>query len=399
MADLLHSYSYPILRNFEVQELKDFLPNYIQDFSKKLRAIQAPGRNWTKIVEVLNENLKESEESDNQIDEVLFEKIIYNLPDHIHLYHLESEIDADEFISRFEEEPQFNRKVNATVANDEKFISIRKEGNRVLILYRFETVKLGEDEQKAIFYVPCILDFENSQLQIRLRKHYMSKSTANHITVLDTVKDFVNTLDADISIQDYTESNIHNLLYQIFKEESDKAETVIKENMNDRLTEETVNKKILTFLQTELKMLEPELYSDRVKSAFYQDLSLHLDPVVFYKGFIFAFTFLDKNFIKSSTRNPKRDPIYNSKVYWNLKDLIHEYKEVSELSCYWKFDEEDFEKQPEGENFHFVEVSLRERNGSLEIHYYNNPSEKRRLKEEYVHSRISKYLFEKTLSE
>jgi hypothetical protein len=398
MVNLLHSYTYPILRNFEVQELKEILPDLIEDFSKKLKAIETPGRNWTKIVEVLNDNLSENEESDTLIDQVLFERIVYNLQDHVHLYHLESEIDADEFISRFEEEPQYNRKINATVAADEKFISIRKEGNRVIILYRFETIKLGGDEQKAIFYVPCILDFENSLLQIRLRKHYMSRSSAKHAQVMGKLKEFVNNLDVDISIHDYTETSIHSLVYQIFKEESVKAEAVIKEHMKD-LTEETVNEKILSFLQNELKMAEPELYSDRVKSAFYQDLSLHLDPTEFYKGFIFAFTFLDKNFIKSSTRNPKRDPIYNSKVYWNLKDLIHEYEEVSELSCYWKFDEHDFEKQPEGLNFEFLEVSLRERNGSLEIHYYNSPSEKRRLKEDYVHSRISKYLFEKTLSE
>lgn len=396
MTDLLHTYSYPILRNFEVQELKDFLPNYIEEFSKKLRAIQTPGRNWSKIVEVLNENLSENVESDNKIDQELFERIIYNLQDHVHLYHLESEINADEFISRFEEEPQLNRKINTTVAADEKFISIRKDGNKVLILYRYETITLGGDEQKAIFYVPCILDFENSLLQIRLRKHYMSRSTANHGMVLNKLKTFVNDLDADIAIRDYSEIGINSLVYQIFKEESAKAETVIKEHMND-LTEEAVNSKIISFLQDELKMSEPELYSDRVKSAFYQDLSLHLDPTEFYKGFIFAFTFLDKNFIKSSTRNPKKDPIYNSKVYWNLKDLIHEYEEVSELSCYWKFDEEDFEKQPEGEDFLFVEVSLRARNGSIEIHYYGSPKEKRRLKEGYVHSRISKYLFEKTL--
>lgn len=201
-----------------------------------------------------------------------------------------------------------------------------------------------------------------------------------------------------MSAQSYNEPEIHRMIYNVFKEESAKAESVIKEHMAEGLTEEAINEKILNFLEKDLEMSDPELYSDRVKSAYYQDLSLHLNPSTFYNGFISAFTFLDRNLIRSSTRNPKRDPIYNSKVYWNLKDLIHEYEEVSELTCYWKFNESDFTALP-GEDFEFVEVSLRERSGSIEIHYYNSPSEKRRLKEDYVHFRISKYLFESTLPE
>ncbi|WP_273834891.1 hypothetical protein [Guptibacillus sedimenti] len=399
MADLLRTYSSPILRNFEVQDLRELLSNEIEDFSKKLKAIPTAGTSWEKFAEVLNDNIKENPDVDKKIDEMLFEKLFFNLQDHVHLFHLESEIDANEFMSRFEDEPQVDRMLSATVKPDEKFISLRQEENKVLILYRIETIKLGDSEQKSIFYVPCLLDFDNSLLQIRLRKHYVSKSIPNHNTVLQTVKAFINNIDGDLSLNDYTETTIHSLVYSIFKEESEKAEIVIKEHMDENLTEEAVDNKILSFLENDLKMADPELYSDRVKSAFYQDLSLHLDSKMFYNGFIFAFTFLDKNFIQSKTRNPKRDPIYNSKVYWNLKDLIHEYKEVSELSCFWKFDENDFSKLPEKETFDFVEVSLRERVGSIEIHYYNSPSTKRRLKEDYVHYRISKYLFEETLSE
>ncbi|RRN68444.1 hypothetical protein EI200_19700 [Peribacillus simplex] len=398
MENLLRAYTSPILRNFEVQELKTFLPDYITDFPKKLRAVEAPGTSWEKIVQILNKNMEEDEASNELIDAVLFEKLFFN-QDHVHIYHLDSEIDANEFITRFEEEPQLNRHVNATIEAEEKFISMRQIGNTVLILYRYETIKLGNSGQRAIFYVPCLLDFDKSLLQIRLRKHYAAASSTKHGEILSKMKDFINSLDGDVSAQPYSESDVHSMVYNIFKEESEKAESVIKEHMADGLTEETINEKILDFLENDLEMSEPELYSDRVKSAFYQDLSLHLDPSTFYNGFISAFTFLDKNFIRSSTRNPKRDPIYNSKVYWNLKDLIHEYEEVSELTCFWKFNEKDFDALPEGETFEFVEVSLRERNGSIEIHYYNSPSKQRRLKEDYVHYRISKYIFKETLSE
>ncbi|KGR75076.1 hypothetical protein [Ureibacillus sinduriensis] len=393
MEELLRTYRSPILRNFEIKSvLNTILPSHIPDYFKKLRAITDTGNSWEKISRVLDTNMVEFPESDKAIESMLFEKLFFEVQDHVHLYHFESEIDADEFVSRFEDEVYINRPLNAIVLPNEKVISMRKDGNTILFLYRFETIKLGGDEQNANFYVPFLLDFENSILQIRLRKHYLSKSSANHIALLDELKNFINNLDGDLSISEYNESTVHSLLYNIFKEESENAEEIIKQHMKDHLTEGEIDRKILTFLKDELYMEEPELYSERVKSAYYQDLSLHLNPTEFYNGFIFAFTFLDKNFIRSSTRNPKRDPIYNSKVYWNLKDLIHEYEEVSELSCFWKFEEEDFEKVPEGEDFLFVEVSLRERYGSIEIHYYNSPSEKRRVKEKYVHSRIGKYL-------
>ncbi|WP_062105245.1 hypothetical protein [Bacillus niameyensis] len=399
MPDLLRLYRTSILRNFEIKNiLSDVLPTHIEDYMKKLRASEVVGNSWDKIAALLNQYMEEFPDIDANIDNDLFEKLIFDVQDHIYIFPIESEIDAEELISRFDGEPQLNRHLNAVVEPKEKLISIRIEGNKILLLYRQETIKLGASEEETNFYVPCVIDFDNSLLQIRMRRHYLSKSTTNLTSVLSQVKNFINSLDGDIVVNDYNESTVLSLLYNIFKEESERAENVIKEHMKDKLTEEVVNQKISLFLQDELKMSEPELYADRVKSAFYQDLSLHLDPTEFYNGFIFAFTFLDKNFIKSSTRNPKKDPIYNSKVYWNLKDLIHEYKEVSELACYWKFDEGNF-KIPAGKDFEFVEIFLREKYGSIEIHYYNSPSEKRRLKEDYVHSRISKYLFQDTLSE
>lgn len=197
MENLLRSYTSLILRNFEVQELKSFLPDYISEFSKKLRAVETPGTSWEKIAQVLNANMEENQESNELIDAILFEKLFFN-QDHVHIYHLESEIDADEFISRFEEEPQLNRPVNATVESDEKFISVRKEGNKVLILYRYESIKLGSSGQKAIFYVPCLLDFDKSLLQIRLRKHYAAASSTKHGEILSRMKEFINSLDGDV---------------------------------------------------------------------------------------------------------------------------------------------------------------------------------------------------------
>ncbi|MCM3789471.1 hypothetical protein M3221_13780 [Domibacillus indicus] len=391
MANLRHTYTSPLLRNFEIQDLKSFLPEYIDDFTKKLTN-QTGDNGWYKISEVLNEFIQNDENADNEIDKILFEKLFFNLQDHVHLFHLESDINADEFVSRFQDRSVFLSKLSTLTQSEDKLISLRRDGNKIFLLYKYDTITLGSTGQRSNFYIPCMLDFENSLFQIRLRKHYITSSPYKHNDLLTNIKSYVNELDGDISIHSYNETHIYNLIYSIFKEESENAEKIIKQSMNDDLTEEIVDQKIIDFLADQLAMSNPEGYSDRVKSAFYQDLSVHMDPSTFHDGFISAFTFLDKNFIKSSTRSPRRDPIYNSKVYWNLKDLIHEYEEVSELACFWKFNEANFDAHPEGNEFEFVEVALRERNGSIEIQYYQSPNEKRRLKEEYVYYRIKRHL-------
>ncbi|UOR12002.1 hypothetical protein [Halobacillus amylolyticus] len=384
------SYTATLLRNLEItHDLKPFLRVDMHDFNRKYEEITGDN-GWQKMQNLVNQEIEQGRYEDSNLDEFIFNRLVFDKQDHTYVINLESDIDEDELMERYSDSPAFNRKVAQTIASDEKVISIRQNGNSVVILYKYESVYLGQTEDKANFYTPIILDFDKNSVRIKLRKHYLSRANTNLKGILTHLSHFLNTLDADVSISRYNEATIHSdILYQLYSEESQHAEEVIKANLGG-LTETQLNTKIMEFLENDLEIHNPSHYVDRVTAAFYQDRAMHLPDHLFYEGFIFGFTFFDRQITKSSTRNSNKDPIYKTKLYWNLKDLIHEYEEVSEVSMYWRFNENDFDETPEGEDFSFVEVSIREKYGCLEIHYYN--AKERRVKEEYVLHRIKEYI-------
>lgn len=386
----LQSYTVPLLRNFQIQELTPVLKQCITGYNKKIQ--ETTGENgWQKISTLLDAE-KSNGWDDVSFDKFLFNQLTFTLPDHVYLCHLKTTFTADSFINKYNKTPFFNRKLASTIHSKEKIISIRKFNNQVVFLYKAGVSLLGKTEQRSLFLVPCVLDFENGFLLIKIRKHYLSRNNNNINSLINEICTYLNSmLDEDLQIQRFTKTSIHNILYKIFSDESSKAEKIIKDN-TPKLTESEINSKILGFLGKELKLSDPQNYLDRVKSAFYQDASLQIEDSLFYKGFIFGFTFFDKNLIKSATKNPSREPVYNSKVYWNLKDLIHEYEEVTELSLFWKFHKTNFTLTPPGNNFGFVEITISEKYGSFELHFYKGLGNEGSLRENYVIYKIKEYL-------
>ncbi len=390
MTDM-HKYKIALLRNFEVQYLKPLLARYIEDFNKKFD--QAPGSNgWSKLNSLLEEIITKKTKSYEEIDKQFFEKLVFETPDHIYIRPLESDIDADEFEERYSDHTAMNRKLFSGISSNDKLITIRKYDNKIVLLYQFGTHKISEETILTLI-CPCVIDFNKERIIIRTKAHYVKKSRVKLGDIIDTIKDHINNkLDFEVSVGEYNPSMLHQTLFEMFKIESEKAEIVIKEHMNETNESELIHK-INDFLKTDLRLHEPDKYIDRVKYAYYQDLSSSLKSSDFRNGYIFAFTFLDRQLTKSVTRNVLRDPIYNKKVYWNLKDLIYDYGELIEISLHWRFNKDDFEQIPEGDDFSFVEVSFRETNKSLEIHFYNAKAEDRRSREEYVLHRLGEYLY------
>lgn len=108
---------------------------------------------------------------------------------------------------------------------------------------------------------------------------------------------------------------------------------------------------------------------------------------------MFAFAFFDGLSTKSTTRDAGRFNVYNKKLYWTLKDLIHTEQKITELSMYYKFNPKNFDAEIEGENFYFVEATLKESYGSLMIDFYKNKFDSTRgIRNGYVISEIKKYL-------
>jgi len=309
----------------------------------------------------------------------------------------ESDIGIDEFYDRHAHLTKYNRKLTDIRNSESELVSIRRIDNDVIFLYRFGVVNAESDKPVSI-YVPCIFDFENNLLHIKMRINYIKKSEYKAIDLITKINDEINAEnDVDITISAYNPSALKKVLYNVFSKEAEDAESIIKSKIMT-ITDDELNLNVKTFLTDQLKIEASPSYVDRVKSTFYQSKSLDMNNEEFYGGFIFAFSFLDGAMTRSLTRSSDREPVFNKKIYWNLKDIIHEEKEITELSLYWKFDIDDFDVLPEGTEFSFVEISLRERKGMLEIHYYKCNGD-RRKKNEYVIHRVIKYLREEGLSQ
>jgi hypothetical protein len=231
-----------------------------------------------------------------------------------------------------------------------------------------------------------------------MKINYINKSQHTAIDIINQIRDKIAAEnDLDITISAYNPSVLRKVLYNVFSKEAENAENIIKSKITS-ITDEDLNLVVKSFLTDKLEIEASSSYIDRVKSTFYQSKSLDMNNEEFYNGFIFAFSFLDGAMTRSLTRSSDREPVFNKKIYWNLKDIIHEEKEITELSLYWKFDVNDFDNLPEGTEFSFVEVSLKEKKGMLEIHFYKCNGD-RRKKNEYVIHRVIKYLREEGLSQ
>jgi hypothetical protein len=377
----LHTYSYSLLRNIEVQSLLPILRANIEDTARSLRETAA-SNSWDRIAQILNTQLHYHAFDDTLFDNALFEHILWN-QDHLYLLQMQTELTIEEAMERLTISPALNRKLRQRLRSDEKVSSIRRQGNKIIIMFKLGVAYLGRTREQCTFYVPCEIDYDRNLIQIRLKENMIGKASFKLKGILNLVQDYVNNqLLLDISLSFYNPTHIHKMLYNIFSNESANAETIIKSHIEGYL-DANFNQEITTFLAEKLLITEPGKYIDRVKSILLQNTSEHLELGEYYNGFIFGFTFFDRNLIKSLTRNPTREPIYNSPVYWNLKDLIHEEEEVKQLSVYWRFDRNNFDVPP-GDDFEFVEISIEETYNCIEIHFYNKQYSRRELKERYV---------------
>ncbi|MGJ7922190.1 hypothetical protein [Neobacillus sp. LXY-4] len=389
--NILKAYTKPLLRNFEIQDLKPLLKNYVPDFGKKLNMI-SDGNGWSKIAAVLNE------ENNNGFNDNLIEKILYrwateDIHDHIYLLKFDSSFNVNYLMSKVPSN-YLNRHIAQTIKTEEKLISIRSEKNIISVLYRFGTCSLGLDRNdKCLFLVSAIINLEDKLLTIRLNKHNRTRSNFKLPTIInEIVSNLTNIFENDVSISRFQEGKLEEILYNIFNEESESVEKII-EKKNEK-SEKQLENEINSFLKNQLLISDPSEYFDRVKYIYFQEIAKKLKAKDYRQGYIFGICFRDRQLINSTTRDPKKKSIYTSEFYWNLKGLIHKYKEVSDLSVYWRFNRDNFSDSSlqDQDKVLFVEVGLKVVHSVLEIHYYHTLKEERGIKEKYVIQRIKKYL-------
>lgn len=413
----LYDYKFSLLRNFGKTELKKYIEPKFKDFKDLFK--KASGNDiYSKISSILNEQVKNGF-MDSQIDEDMFAALVHLSPERSYYLNVDTKLTVDkayaELISPNKFTSYINRKLSMVVQPQEKLMSIRKDGNKLIFLFKFGVSELGILREKCAFYVSCVLDFEYNYMEVRLNQYLLRNvSSTNKMQLKDIIlymEDFVNKqLPIALNVKRVGESKIHKGLYQLFVDESNRSLKLIKKEVakneekgNIKVTEKELKENIAKYLKEQLHVSNPDPFVEKVISVKYQDTAINMKHKNFIRdgGYIFGFSFIDRKITKSKNRNEEHKPVYQSKIYWNLKDLIKDYEEISELAVYWKFNKKDLKKKlstkVSANDESYVEIELKEIHNVLEIHYYVDhddsdiqPSSvtERRIREKYVIQKI-----------
>lgn len=332
----------------------------------------------------------------------------------IDYYSIRDKIEANnnykEFIDRKlydYDEPTINR-----------LVTIRFRDNEVLMLFDYGRYETPIQKTEKSFFVSLRLDFKSQIASVGYKQHLLSKiknedkkrfNNNKNGLINDVVSQF-DKIDLGINLEDFEMEQVETSLYQLFKEESDKALELIKDNVlksdTENRTIEQFRVEAHKFLTDKLDLVQPAYFIDKAIDIKYQDRALLMNKADFIGigGYIFGFGFIEKQVTRSENKSDDRDPIYQFKLFWNLKDIISERKKVSGLSLYWRFNYKNFNKQTKkisDTDTTFVELEYRSKNKKLIIHYFVYPEnsslggnnwELKKRREDYAIFKIIKYL-------
>lgn len=413
-----HKYKFALLRNFGVESLTKYLKKQIPDFSKSLR-LQAVSKSHEKMCNVLNEKL-ELGLDDSSIEGTLFQILVYMQPDKSYYLTLKTDLNINDAMQHLSKKYSriVNRKITENTNDEGSLVSIRREQNRLIFLFKEGIARLGVEEERCYFYVSCIIDFDRQNIEIKLSEHKRRSAGIKLKYVLNKVEKFLkDNLTFSTATESFYlmpqrdgEARIHKALYQLFAKETASSLDLIKGKIAElegekdpELAEEELKKNVRKYLEEELHLSDSEPYVNKVLSSKYQDTVKLMSEADFINdgGFVFGFTFVDRRITKSTNKNEQNKPVYYSKIYWDLKETVKDYEEICDLGVYWKFNSVDctrsVQETKDIEELSFAEVGLKEIHNVLEIHYYFNKDDdkdflsclrERRAREKYVIRKI-----------
>ncbi|MFB5935535.1 hypothetical protein ACE8FZ_19940 [Peribacillus frigoritolerans] len=252
--------------------------------------------------------------------------------------------------------------------------------------------KIGVSESSGEYYnffSAVTIELETNMVIFRFDQHLLDCYPADPLDIISSLKDIINGVNKKHEIFDILEFNVigmhveapKKIISSLFKELSSEAEDIL----NKEVPSQTDND-IREFLEGKGLPFEED-YIQQIKSVLFQDISQKCADTFFVNGWVFRFVFREGQLTRASSRTDDKSPIYGSKVYWNLKELIFKSDEMKESGFHWYLTD-PFDESPE-----FVQVRLEARNDSLIVHYYYKMrSPDRKEKEDYVLRKIKEYL-------
>lgn len=425
-----------LLNKFEGQKLNEFLGVFIPDYNQQILDSRKAGGMGKQIIRrVLNQYIQEMdlEQQENlktldSIDRAFFFFLFYQDQDtYYHKKIISRSLNIDYIWSSLEEDRNWKSYLNKNMVDfstNDEVVSIRKDHEDLLILFNCGTYTTSQLKEEKPFFVSCRLNLRNKILSIGIKDSMFSKISdedkdifgRKRTELIAFVINKIINMNLGLSFERYAEGAVEDALYQLFIDQSNQAETLIKESFENEDEDQrsvTQFKEIAEeFLREKFGLKRPQEFVQKALSMKYQDQATQMPISKFANngGYIFGFSFVEKQITRSDNKSDKKKPIYSSKLYWNLKDIIDEYPNISQLSMFWKFNKINFDTNivdSDTNDLTFVELDYKCSNNDLVLHYYVKSNQlsifeadslDRKRREDYALRQINKYLSAKRVS-
>ncbi|PAD69922.1 hypothetical protein CHH83_05815 [Bacillus sp. 7586-K] len=391
------------LRNIYKKDIYEQLLRRHNVPNRSVRIQQATeGDRYSPIQRILNEELNSGLLSEQIVDDFLFNQLFYAI-NNWHYVYVNHDINQRLISNTTEEiltflqninELNFNRPLTYTIGQGNYNVCttrveiIDESLKKINILIKVGTAE--EQDQYIHFFSGITIDLESNLVIIRFNQHLLDLYEEDIMDVLNNIKDMLNGANRygdpfeplEFNVIGLNEEKPKQIISELFKEVSNEAELIL-----NREVPQNTEADIREFLVGKGLPCEED-YIQQIKSVIFQDIASKCEETLFPNGWVFRFVFREGQYTRASSRTDDKSPIYSSKVYWHLKELIFNSEDMQESGFHWYLDDPTETEEPR-----FVQVRLESRLDTLIIHYYYKMrTHDRKEKEDYVLRKISEYL-------
>lgn len=393
-----------VLKNIQIQELKDFLSNFkVKGRSTRTDAGSTRAK-YSKYLEVIEEELANETGSftSDDVDEFIFDQLYYSNNNLHYVYQfngcfITDIMDQDEILSFLGRNSSLNYNLNLTEwddnTNEINLCTTRAEVNEkneltsIHMLLRIYGT-LDQEYGATSAFCGVRIDLNSKQIILKFNQLQFQLIAKEPTEILDDIKLSLSGQGKygkqfaclDLNIVQLNEDSVLTTIYNLFAELSLEAEEILNNQMDSSTEGE-----IIEFLKSlDLHEIKEE-YIEQIKAVIYQDISSSMKEQIFDKGWVFKFLFREGDHSRASSNAEKRLPVYSYKAFWQLKELIHSIGKVHDAGFHWNIN-----KTPGKESF--VDVRMESRSGTMIVYYYSRARVNRKEKEDYVLQKISQHL-------
>lgn len=210
-----------------------------------------------------------------------------------------------------------------------KFIFSDGYLRNIIILKNMDIIET--DNSSSFFVASYNLDFQNKMISVGYNENDFKKIEIKN-------QDFISQCIHYLSeVEDFFSFQVTNpdpyiykkLLFNLYERWTTEVEIILEDNVP-----ENFSNSVSRFLSS-IAVEERESYVKQLKSILFQEVArpelTTENDTIYPNGWVMRFAFKDGDFTKASSRTDEFEPVYASPIYWSLKDIINERRELLEL--------------------------------------------------------------------